>query len=208
MPVTSRRRAREMSLPPLAFVGGMTVAVVVAATLMVLGSRGPDRPGPAVAGAAPPAVRSSAEARHVEPADPRRQARALAAVARRAPAAQEKSEAAIAQVLACDDLTAAKRGLRAAVEGRSALLTRLAKLDVSALPGGAAAVGDLREAQETLLRADRAYLQWALAAAWSCDYDSKPGVDLSYSRAVEATQEAAVAERRFAHRWTVIARYQ
>lgn len=107
------------------------------------------------------------------------------------------------QILSCGDVGAAVGQLRQRASFRAGLLRELADLDVSALPGSAALVADLRSAWQASITSDDAYAQWGADETPACTPND---VADAHFRAAQASDAAATAAKRaFVARWDAAA---
>lgn len=225
----SARRAAQTPLshtwrgPTIALAGAAVMALIAFAAFQAVhpgdsdstsdskaiafaGAAHPTTTGPAPT---PPTTSDSAQVAAVAAAKKlavqKSQAGDVAAIVRQSAKARTKVVQAVALVRTCRDTTAGTTLLNQAIAGRAAVLGLLATVKVSALPNGAAMVGNLAQAQRESLRADEAFLRWAQSASYSCTYYSSADQDDSYNAGVAASAAAQAAKRKFVNRWTPIA---
>ncbi|MFE4518938.1 hypothetical protein ACFRMQ_32675, partial [Kitasatospora sp. NPDC056783] len=114
---------------------------------------------------------------------------------------------AVAKVSSCPsktDIEAAAQVFDSGASQRDGLLTKLAALSVSDLPGGADAVSSLKSAWQLSADVDRAYAAWARAvAAQGCSGRAPSTADKKH--ADELNPQATQAKADFLNKWKPIA---
>jgi hypothetical protein len=116
--------------------------------------------------------------------------------------ARHRIGAAINAISRCTNIPSAVTRLQSAARVRSRIVTTLASADVTALPGGAAAVADLRRAMRASANADRQYAAWGRAVA-GCHGHAHGNAQFAAAQRSDAV--ATAAKGRFADEWNPIA---
>lgn len=116
--------------------------------------------------------------------------------------ARQGISAAISAIGSCRDIPSAVTALHNAAAVRSHIVTSLASTDVSALPGGAAAVADLSRAMQASADADMHYAAWGQAVT-GCHGHAPQNAELAAAHRSDTA--ATAAKQRFADEWNPIA---
>lgn len=199
---------------------GLAVLVVIAVIAASrIGHRGTANATPVVTAALTPTghisssgpahtsgpVSSSSASGSTKPANHQRglaQASTIAGYLTRSGQVRQGIGAAISAISGCTNVASAVSALHNAAEIRAGIVTALANTDVSALPGGAAAVADLRRAMRASADADRHYAAWGQAVA-ACHGTAPHNADFAAAQQFDTV--ATASKERFADEWNPIA---
>jgi len=135
------------------------------------------------------------------------QAQALNALLDQSMNARQQVVDAVAAIQQCTSpasVQAAASALGQAVTARQSLLGRLGSLDMSQVPGGAAAVGELRQAWQSSEQADSAYQKWGQEVASTCKPNAAPQ-NADSSAGARASSAATTEKKAFVLDWNQIA---
>jgi hypothetical protein len=187
-------------------VAGLTALVLLAAgAVLAATSLHHDTVATTGASADPTAVRSAGPTRVVARSPGQIAASAIDAAMTRSEVARKLSGPAYARTRACRASTADVSALTSGATTRTGLVTGLGRVDVRALPGGAAVVAELGQAFTYSARADLAYAAWARNHL-SCTGHATTSGSTDWERAHRDDAQAKAARARAVALWNPLAR--
>jgi hypothetical protein len=186
-------------------VAGIAVLIGISLVAVTRTHHTSAKPGhPAVGTVSTPPSRSpsSHPSSHPSNQDARTQAATIAGYLAQSSAARTGISAALTSIDRCTAIPAAVATLHNAATIRARIVGSLASTDVTAMPGGAALVADLRQALQASADADQHYAAWGQAMQACAGH---PTHNADYTAAQNSDAIATSAKRRFTHAWNQLA---